>query len=327
MPPRIFIIASHGSMPMEENKTLLSLPVMGQAKLKKVVAINSPVDIFTTASFGCSFVSDLRCNEPFVDFIDEFKRRRDEMEKLPTKTQLRKLIKDTLLHVRDLPQHADVLTEAENKIRCHKKGRPMTDLFLFGTNPAVPVIENVTMIDVETGQIQDVHRKFGLVKKKKITATRAMPPHKLEEMAMLEAAKTKAESDLAALMAEAESVDPYFIQMKADRIQSIDDTIAYLHKESKFEYSAKMKKLYKEYRIKLSDLLKNGIDGGLINPDTDFVVVYACRVPDDVLLGAHRRPRDSSDSERSVGGTISKQKQKQTQKQKCKRAGKTCKRR
>ncbi len=323
MPPRIFIIVSHGSMPMEEDRTLLSLPVMGQAKMKSAAKFLSPVDIFTTAKFGCSFTGDLRCDEPFVDFVREFNLRRVGS---PTKTQLRELIKDTLAHARDLPQHADVRVQGEKNIRCHKKGRWMTDLFLFGTNPAVPVIENVTMIDVETGQIQDVHRKFGLVKKKKITATRAMPPHKLEEMAMLEAAKTKAESDLAALMAEAESVDPYFIQMKADRIQSIDDTIACLHKESKFEYSAKMKKLYKEYRIKLSDLLKNGIDGGLINPDTDFVVVYACRVPDDVLLGAHRSPRDSSDSERSVGGTISKQTQKQTQKQKCKRAGKTCKR-
>ena len=43
----------------------------------------------------------------------------------------------------------------------------MTDLFLFGTNPALPVIESVTMFDVETGEIKDVHGAFGLVEKKR----------------------------------------------------------------------------------------------------------------------------------------------------------------
>ncbi len=322
MPPRIFIIASHGSMPMEEDKSLLSLPVMGQAKFKRAAKFKSPVDMFTTASFGCSFVSDLRCDEPFVDFVREFDRRQVEMKTQstqstqPTHPQLRELIKHTLVHTRDLPQHADVRTQSENKIRCHKKGRWMTDLFLFGTNPALPVIESVTMFDMGTGDIKDVHREFGLVKKKKIAATRAMPPHQPDEMAILEAAKMSAESELAKL--KAKKVDPFFVEMTASRIQSIDDTIACMHKESKFEYPAKMKK--SNDRIKLSDLLRNGIEGGLINPDNDFVVVYACRVPDEGLLGAQRSPRNSSDSERSVGGTRS------NKKQKCKRA-KTCKRR
>lgn len=322
MPPRIFIIVSHGSMPMEEDRTLLSLPVMGQAKLKSASKFLSPVDIFTTARFGCSFTGDLRCDEPFVDFVREFNRRRVGS---PTKTQLRELIKDTLAHARDLPQHADVRVQGEKNIRCHKKGRWMTDLFLFGTNPALPVIESVTMIDVETGGIQDVHREFGLVKKKKVTAVPTMRPHNPEHVTMLKTTKTNAESELAAL--KAERVDPFFIEMKADRIQSIDDTIACMHKESKFEYSAKMKKSKGKGkgkgRIQLTTLLQNGIDGGLINPDTDFVIVYACRVPDEGLLSTQRSPRDSSDSEHSVGGTRSKQKQKQ----KCKRAGKTCKRR
>ena len=192
----------------------------------------------------------------------------------------------------------------------------MTDLFLFGTNPALPVIESVTMFDMETGDIQDVHREFGLVKKKKIAATRAIRPHQPDQVAMLEAAKMSADSELAKL--KAKKVDPFFVEMTASRIQSIDDTIACMHKESKFEYPAKMKK--SKGRIKLSDLLRNGIEGGLIDPDNDFVVVYACRVPDEGLLGAQTSPRNSSDSEKSVGGTRS------NKKQKCKRA-KTCKRR
>jgi hypothetical protein len=318
--PKIFILSSHGSMPIQDTKTAttaFSLPLMGMTKLKKVTSFQAPVDTFTTARFGCSFFSDLRCDEPFVDFVREFNSRRVAMKTRPTKPQLRKLIKDTLLHARDL-QHADVVMHAENKIRCHKKESPITDLFLFGTNPAVPVTESVTMFDLETGEIQDVHTQFGLKKKKKVDATRTMPPHHPDALSMLQAAKMSAESELEEL--KAQRADPYFVDMKIGRIQSIDDTIACMHKGSKFEYSAKMKKLYKD-RIKLSDLLRQGIAEGVIDPDDDSVVVYACRVPDEGFLGAQTSPRNSSDSERSVGGgTRSK-----PTKQRCRT--KTCKQR
>ena len=331
--PRVFIITTHGSMPMEEDKSLLSLPVLGQAKLKSAAKFRSPVDIFTTAKFGCSFTGDLRCDEPFVDFVRELDRHRVAMKTQPTqptqptKPQLRKLIEDTLVSTRGLPQHADVRVQAEKNIRCHIQHRLMTDLFLFGTNPAMPVIESATMFDMETGKITDVHREFGLVKKKKVTTVPTMRPHQPDEMAILEAAKMSAESELAKL--KAKKVDPFFVEMTASRIQSIDDTIACMHKESKFEYPAKMKK--SKGRIKLSDLLRNGIEGGLIHPDNDIVVVYACRVPDEGLLGTQTSPRDSSDSEKSVGGTRSKQNQKQKQNHKQKHnhqhRRKTCKRR
>jgi len=83
----------------------------------------------------------------------------------------------------------------------------------------------------------------------------------------------------------------------------------------------KMKKLYKD-RIKLSDLLHHGISNSVIDPDNDFVVVYACRVPDEGLLGAQTSPRNSSDSERSVGGRTRSSKQKHNR-----ATNKTCKRR
>ena len=317
--PKVFILSSHGSMPMQDTKTAttaFSLPVMGMANIKKVTSFEAPVDTFTTARFGCTFFSDLRCDEPFVDFVREINRQRVAMKTQPTKQQLRKLIKDTLLHARDL-QHADVVMHAENKIRCHKKNRPITDLFLFGTNPAMPVSENVIMFDLETGKIQDVHTQFGLKKKKKVDSTRTMPPHHPDALPMFQAAKMSAESELEEL--KAQRADPYFVDMKIGRIQSIDDTIACMHKGSKFEYSAKMKKLYKD-RIKLSDLLHQGIVEGVIDPDNDFVVVYACRVPDEGLLGAQTSPRNSSDSERSVGGG-SKTRKHKAKKSRCK----TCK--
>ena len=96
--PRIFIISSHGSMSMQEDKSTSSLHVFGKAKLKKVVEFKSPVDIFTTASFGCSFLSDLRCDEPFVYFVSEIAMKTQSMKTQPTKQTLRKTIEDALLH-------------------------------------------------------------------------------------------------------------------------------------------------------------------------------------------------------------------------------------
>ena len=44
-------------------------------------------------------------------------------------------------------------------------------------------------------------------------------------------------------------------------------------------------------------------EAGVINPDTDMVVVYACRVPDEHGAACgFTSDRDKSESERSVGG-------------------------
>ena len=91
--PKVFILSSHGSMPMQDTKTAttaFSLPVMGMANIKKVTSFEAPVDTFTTARFGCTFFSDLRCDEPFVDFVREINRQRVAMKTQPTKQQLRK---------------------------------------------------------------------------------------------------------------------------------------------------------------------------------------------------------------------------------------------
>jgi hypothetical protein len=107
---------------------------------------------------------------------------------------------------------------------------------------------------------------------------------------------------------------PFYVDMKKEHIKTIDDTIAGNLTESKFEYSAELKAVHGD-RVKLSDLLTIGISNGL-KPETDFAVVYACRVPDEGTLGAQKSPRNSDDSERSVGG------------KKCKRSrNKTCKKR
>jgi hypothetical protein len=200
-------------------------------------------------------------------------------------------------------------------------GRPITDLFLFDPSQAVPIVESVTMVDMQTGTIKDVHGEFGLAKKRKVSADGMgmghAAPQSDDNAPIIRDAKSRAEEELA--MLKMHGADPYFIDMKTEHIKTMDDTLACMRKGSKFEYSAKMKKVYKD-RIKLSDLLRNGISTGLIDPENDFVVVYACRVPDDGTLGAQTSPRNSDDSERSVGGRTRSKKRKQFRNKTCNRA-------
>jgi hypothetical protein len=143
-----------------------------------------------------------------------------------------------------------------------------------------------------------------------------------DRMAVLHAAKSRAEYDLQTL----QHADPFYFKTKQAHIKTIDDTMNDMLHESKFEFSPELKKEYGA-RVKLSDLLKIGTDkdNGVIDPENDFVVVYACRVPDERMPpGTIPSPR-GSDSEGSVGGTRSNKKQKSKGKQRSRR--KTRKRR
>jgi hypothetical protein len=343
--PRVFIIAAHGSMPMigdeffalpeftpdkkkpskKKSKTSAAAvadspvaPPVGAdfsmgTKPKKPVSFKSPVDTFTTAKCGHPFCADLRCDEPFVGLVYTLSQHR-----LPPdvpKAAVRQLIQGAMTGIRSDPRHADALTMGENKIRCHKKGHLITDLFLFGPNHALPVIESVSMVDMETGEIRDVHSMFGLVEKQSVSSTRqAIHTAAHDRMAVLHAAKSRAEYELQTL----QHANPFYFKTKQSHIKTIHDTMNDMRNESKFEYSPELKKKYGA-RVKLSDLLKIGISTGLINPATDFVVVYACRVPDErVPPGAIHSPR-GSDSDRSVGGTRSKQTKQRPRNKTCKR--------
>ena len=299
---------------------LPALPPLGIAftamgALKKPNSFKSPVDTFTTAKCGYPFCADLRCDAPYVGLVHNLSQLR-----LPpnvSKDRVREIIKRTMLDIRCEPRHADSLTRAENKIRCHKKGQPMTELFLFGPSHELPIVESVTMVDMETGQIhRDAHAMFGLVEKHASTSRPyAAAQFDDDDMAGLQYAKQRAEWDLHTL----QGTDPFYVNMKKEQIKTIDATIAGELKESKFEYSPELKEKYGE-RVKLSVLLEIGLSNGL-NPKTDFFVVYACRMSDEPVTFPLHSPRNSSDSEHSVGGgTRSK-----PTKQRCRT--KTCKQR
>ena len=287
----------------------LSVAAMGA--LKKPDSFKSPVDTFTTAKCGYPFCADLRCDAPYVGLVHKLSQL--HLPHHVPKNKVREIIKQTMLEIRCEPRHADALTRAENKIRCHKKGSPITELFLFGPSHELPILESVTMVDMETGEIRDAHEMFGLVEKRAPASTPhgAAAQYDDESMAGLQYAKQRAAWDLHTL----QGVHPFYVDMKKEHIKAIDDTIAGNLKESKFEYSAELKAVHGE-RVKLSDLMQIGISAELVDPENDFAVVYACRVPDEGALGAQKSPRNSDDSERSVGG------------KKCKRSrNKTCKQR
>jgi hypothetical protein len=299
----------------------VSLALMG-TKIKKPASFKTPVDTFTSAKCGHPFCADLRCDEPFVGLVHTLSQYR-----LPSdvpKVAVRQIIQGAMTGIRSDPRHTDALTMGENKIRCHEKDHKIADLFLFGPNHAVPVIESVSMVDMETGEIRDVHGRFGLVEKQSVSSTRHAVAHSAaDRMAVLHAAKSRAEYDLQTL----QHADPFYFKTKQAHIKTIDDTMNDMLHESKFEFSPELKKEYGA-RVKLSDLLKIGTDKdkGVIDPETDFVVVYACRVPDERMPpGTIPSPR-GSDSEGSVGGTRSNKKQKSKSKQRSRRKTRKCRR-
>jgi ribosomal protein L31 len=296
----------------------LGVAFAAMGALKKPVSFKAPVDTFTTAKCGQPFCADLRCDEPFVGLA--YTLSQHHLRPDVAKDEVRELIQTAMTGIRSDPRHADALTLGENKIRCHKQGHALTDLYLFGQNHALPVIESVTMVDMQTGEINDVHSRFGLVVKKSVSSTRQTVAHgAADRMAVLQAAKQRAELQLDTL----QDAHPFFTETKKEHIKAIEDTIEGMLKESKFEYAPELKAKHGD-RVKLSDLLQIGISNGVIDPENDFVVVYACRVPDERVLFPVRSPR-GSDSEGSVGGTRSNKKQKCKGNQRHKR--KTCKRR
>jgi hypothetical protein len=291
----------------EAPSAALSLGMGLKSKIKKPVSFPSPIDTFTTAKCGRPFCANLVCDPPYVDLVrtlsehtlsQHAKGAKGAKGAKDTKDEVRQLIEDTMVRIRAEPRHADALTRAENKIRCHKKGSNMTELFLFGPSFELPIVESVSMVDLNTGDVRDVHEMFGLVKK---TVVRTLPNVVPDAENMREGlqAKANAEMELEELL-KMPHVNPFYVDMKRAHIQTIDATIAGELKESKFEYSPELKEKYGE-RVKLSDLLKIGISNGL-DPDNDVVAVYACRVPDERVMQLTLPSPRGNESDASVGG-------------------------
>ena len=301
----------------------LSVGLGMKPKFKKPVSFTSPVDIFTTAKCGRPFCSSLLCDPPYVDlvrFLSEHPpshHAKGAKGAKDAKDEVRQLVEDAMVRIRGEPRHAKALTKAENRIRCHKQGSNMTELFLFGPSLELPIVESVSMVDLETGDVRDVHEMFGLVEKKVVRSASSNTVLDAEDMMEGLQAKAAAELELMELL-KMPGVNPFYVDMKRAHIQTIDATIAGELKESKFEYSPELKEKYGE-RVKLSDLLQIGIDNGFVDPANVSVVIYACRGPDEHVTHPLHSPR-GNESDASVGGG-SKTRKHKAKKSRCK----TCK--
>ena len=344
--PRVFIIYSHGSMPVvditAEDESAFKLPVVGKApskapskgrakkvavaevaevaeslinavygktRPKKVAAVESLVDTFTTAKFGCAMYTDVRQDSPPVDFIESLIKHVRETQCDGTKDQLRDMIRTSLCEARHRQHEAMVHHPDTCKIKCHRRGKDITEINLFGSGE--PVIEGIVSLDPKTGNIEDVISHFGIIEKDaRETPVLEHGGMSAEEsaqyIAFFQDLKSRAESELASLQIESSKHDENYsrlmhsIHLKTERIKNLDTLMRSMNRESKFEYSSDMKREHGDV-IKLSHLIQTGIDKHIINPTTDFVVVFACRVPDGELPFYSRTPR-AGDETPSVGG-------------------------
>jgi hypothetical protein len=234
-----------------------------------------------------------------------------------TKNAFRQVIKRALCETR-----AAVVPASEQhdcRFRCHRVGKKIADVTLFCEGAAF--VEGIVRFDVQTGEVDYITEEFGLVDKRSL----GKPVEEYEKFkkwnhAQIDAivkAKTKAEQELAELHANPANFKRkgFIMHSLRETIKNYETTLRGMDRYSHFEFSDERG----SDKIRLSRLIKIGIDRKLIDPETDFVVVLSCRVPDETLPLGAKSPGNSSDSERSVGGGTKRSKQRARRK--------TCKRR
>jgi hypothetical protein len=293
----------------------------------RVITKKSRVDTFTSAKFGKPIWLTVTEDPPQVMLVNALTTLLQDAPQPPkTKDAFRQIIKRALCETRSALVPAS--EQHECRFRCHRVGKKIADVTLFCEGAAF--VEGIVRFDAQNGEVDYITEEFGLVDKRSL----GEPVEEYEkfnkfnhaQIDKLVKAKTKAEQELAELHANPVNFKgkQFMMHSIAETIKNYETTIRGMDRYSNFEFSDKLKERGSD-KIRLSRLIKIGIDRKLIDPETDFVVVLSCRVPDKILPIGAMSPRSSSDSERSVGGTRSNQKQKSKGKQRSRK--KTCKRR
>jgi hypothetical protein len=282
--PRIFIFHCHAvTFPGEDRRP----------KLIDSVA----VDTFTSAKFGHSFGvymynphTSSFFDEPYNYFIEEVvKRTKENPDDSLQKDKLRKVISDSLCYNRDV---TGFIFPDTCKFRCHRVGRRMTDMYMM--TPGPPMNDVILSFDPFTGNVEDVHDNFGLMEVEQRGMTY---PNVIKEIGQgFEAPISKAEQEL----------DDLHLQISTFSQENTPENMKKVRELQK-KYDSKYLKLnltksalrgalqghkyvFKpEYRhmydyiegiypvIKLSDMINIAVSNGTIDPQTDFVVLQACR--------------------------------------------------
>jgi len=320
--PSVIVIHAHGSMPVktgaEENPKLpfFKFPFEGRAfgpseqpvivssrnyRKNMVVEFETPVDVFTTAKFGRPLHWFMADDPPQIIFAENLL----EMAKsgsIVERGAFREMVKRALCKMRDEYIQDEKSTMTTNLTRA---GNEMADLLLFRGNGAATV-EGIISIDSQTGSIEHLTPRFGLVSKEERGHVLREYPKSEQQPSEYRIdtfgnAKAHAESEL---KAKGSNMDDYKMYALHKHIKNLDLGIRGMNRESEFEFSDEMKQIYGD-EIRLSTLLQIGINSGSIHP-TDIVVVLSCRTAEKQLPIGSKSPRRDDESESEGGGRKSK---------------------
>ena len=300
--PKLFIINCHGSSVIDK-------------KTQTPAVIKSLVDTFTTAKIGLPLVTFPMSIGKTTTFNDDaytwfkYQLHKNLTGSAMTKDEYRDVILRSLCKTRDTGRDSGQphVLDWRCKFRCHELHKKITDMYLFLDGS--PVNERVLEVDLFTGDIDDVELMFGLQEKSadKIETTPSGLPPKEKTTEIMEGLR-QYEAGIAHLeellkMAPRSNIRNLKkeIKTKHKELKMHHLRLSEINKRSNFEYNESLQKKYGSEPIKLSVILKTAIDNGTIDPENDFVVVFACRVPSMKVERGLDSPRDP-DETRSVGG-------------------------
>ena len=318
LPRQVIIFHTHGIMPVvtgaKENPKLPRFkhqfegrafgpseePILVSSRDYRnnmVVEFETPIDVFTTTKFGMPLHWFMADDPPQLVFVKNLFDMVPAGE-IYTKSAFRQIVKGALCKMRD-----EYLPDKKNtcKVRCHHAGYEMADLMLFCGKGAATV-EGIISIDVQTRKIEHMTHQFGLVRKETLREypKSDQPPSKYRKDEYGNA-KSRAQLELESLQG-AHGANPVNYRMYAlqKHVKNLELGIRGMHRESEFEWTPEMKQIYGD-DIRLSVLLRIGIDAGLIDP-TAIVVVLACRTPEKQLPIGTKTPRRDEESGSDGGG-------------------------
>lgn len=288
-------------------------------KTQTPVVMKSLVDTFTTAKIGLPLVTfpmsigeTVRFSDsPYRYFIDTLKRTiHAEMADAPiTKDEYRDAILRSLRKTRDTgrdPRHPHVL-DWRCRFRCHQLDKKIIDMYLFLDGS--PVDERILDFDLVTGHVEDTEDSFGLQEKTaaEITTTPSGLKPREKTLEIMQGLRNY-EAEIEELEEMVKNPPPGMfrilkkeIKTKRAELEMHNLRLLGLNKRAKLKYNEVLQKKHGGEPIKLSVILKTAIDNGTIDPEIDFVVVFACRVPSMKVERELHSPRDL-DEPRSVGG-------------------------
>jgi hypothetical protein len=336
--PKIFIIDAHGSS------------VIDKTTKKPVVIKSLPVDTITTTRVGHELVlysrsssgigaaaADILVEPPYRYFTGIAYNAIQRILSSSTgpravsKAQYRDAILQSLRDTRDPSKwsgRAHCLGW-RSRFRCHQLGKKITDMYLF--HDGEPVDERILEFDPVTGAIEDEHQLFGLEEKRMDEVT-TFPSKRgpVEETPGITLALRAYEAEIEALKRELPTKRPVDQRAFKKEIKTREADLEMhrirlqgLYKTSKFRYNKNLQQTHGDEPIKLSVILQHAISNGTIDPEIDFVIVFACRGPSIKLDYELTSPRDA-DEVPSIGGSV---KNRTTKRNKNRKLKKTHKRR